>query len=339
MGHATAWPCGTITVVSASVSLIIPTWNGAPWIDDCLATALEHAPADTEIIVVDDVSTDDTVERVSRFVADGRVRLIVAPENRGFARTVNRGLAAAHGDVLVMLNQDTRSTQDWLTPLLSVMAADPRIGIVGCRLLYPDGRVQHAGGRIDARGAGSHDLVDPPLDGLGVADVDFVTGAALAIRRDCLNEIGTLDESFGRGYYEDVDLCFRARRAGYRVVYCPAAELIHAEASLSASANIEGMARFQSNRLRFVIKHFDPATIQAGFHTGERAWLNGLGAESSAFVAAHHRSYVRSLLDLDDLVRSRMSNGEDDPRPTVQRVLIDLRGLVPLGATAELHRT
>lgn len=315
--------------VEEPATIIVPTWNGAPWIDACLATALTHLPPSTSFIVVDDASADNTAAIVARHQAGGRVQLIRHATNQGFARAVNRGLAEARGGVVALLNQDTVSPRDWLSPLLTAMAADPQVGIAGCRLLYPNGDVQHAGGRINGRGEGTHFRVDPLLDANGLADLDYVTGAALAIRRACLDAVGGLDEGFGLAYYEDVDLCFRARRAGFRVVYCPAAELVHAEASLSASEDLEGMARFQGNRLRLVLKHFSASRLAGEFLPLEQAWLRSQGARGAPLVAAMHRAYYRHLLGVPGIARLRNDlAGEVD---TIGMVLRTLRATVPLG--------
>lgn len=319
---------GKIASVQPTVSVIIPAWNGAPWIDACLASALAHLPASTDFIVVDDASTDDTAAIVARHETTGRVRLFHNTINEGFARTVNRGLAEARGAVVALLNQDSLTPGDWLSPLLAAMGADNRVGIAGCRLLYPDGSVQHAGGRIDRRGEGTHDRVDPPLGPDGLADMDYVTGAALAMRRSCLEAIGSLDEKFAQAYYEDVDLCFRARRAGFRVVYCPAAELVHVEASLSARQDLEGMARFQGNRLRLVLKHFPVDRIAGEFLALEQTWLRGLGARGAILVAAMQRVYYRHLLGLPGIAQSR---GADKCEvDTIAEVLTTLRATAPL---------
>lgn len=318
---------------SSRASIVIPAWNGAAYLDACLGSLLLWLAPEHDVIVVDDGSTDNTAEIVARHIAGGRVRLIRNPANTGFARSVNRGLAEARGDILILLNQDTISPRDWLTSLLAAMASDDRIGIAGCRLLYPDGRVQHAGGHINLRGEGAHFTADPPADSSGLADVAFVTGACLAISRASLSAIGLLDEQFGRAYFEDVDWCFRAKRAGYRVVYSRQAELIHEESSASAGTDFDGMVRFHGNRLRFVIKHFDLDALSGSFLAAERTWLRGLGPGGERLVAAMHRVYFRNLLNLAQLVRARETGGlgpaQDGDVDTIGTALVLLRATAP----------
>ncbi|MEO6060307.1 MAG: glycosyltransferase family 2 protein [Thermoflexales bacterium] len=320
-----------------AASIVIPAWNGAAWLATCLDSLITLLPHDCEIIVVDDASSDGSAEMASRYSGERRVRVFQNAVNSGFGKTVNRGLAAACGGIRVLLNQDTQTIRDWLTPLRAAMAADDGIGIAGCRLLYPDGRVQHAGGRIDVRGEGLHFREDPPLDSAGLADPDYVTGAALAISQRCYETIGPMDEGFGKAYYEDVDWCFRARAAGFRVVYYPRAELIHAEVSSGAGVDIEGMARFQANRLRFALKHFSSDDIGGRFLWAELDWLRGLAPGAVPLAAAMQRAYYRQLLGLGELERARAANRrsfEKDEMDTISQALVTLRATVPLAGAA-----
>lgn len=314
-------------------SILIPAWNGAAFLPACLDSLLSWLAPEHDILVIDDGSTDGTAAIADSRATDTRVRVIRNAANMGFAYAANQGLAEAGGNVLILLNQDTISARDWITPLLAAMASDARIGIAGCRLRYPDGRVQHAGGRVNERGEGAHFGHDPSLDSNGLAEVDFVTGACLAITRACLTTIGPLDVGFGRAYFEDVDWCYRARTAGYRVVYSGRAELIHAEASVSAGADFESMVRFHGNRLRFVVKHFAPDALADGFPEAERRWLRGLGPGGERLVAAMQRVYFRHLLRLGALVRAR-ADCQSAPVPadevdTITRALVSLRATAP----------
>jgi GT2 family glycosyltransferase len=316
-------------------SIIIPSWNGQAYLQTCLDSLFCWLAPQHEVVVVDNGSTDGTVELAARYAAAGRIRLIQNPINSGFSRAVNQGLGVAGGETLILLNQDTVSPRDWLTPLLDAMATDRRIGIAGCRLLYPDGRVQHAGGSVNARGEGAHFTEDPPLDANGLADVAFVTGACLAITRACLGALGRMDEGFGRAYFEDVDWCYRARHAGYRVAYCARAELVHAERSAAASGDLEGMANYQGNRVRFVVKHYPIDVLASVFLADERKWLRELGPAGARLGVAMQRVYYRHCLGLRRLAHARavwagvdLAPGEID---TIARTLATLR------ATAQLE--
>ena len=235
---------------SVSASIIIPAWNGQQFIGPCLHSLRECTSEPYETIIVDNGSSDQTVA----LAREAQVtHLITNAYNTGFAYAVNQGLQMAQADVLILLNQDIVAQPGWLTPILERLQTEADVGIVGCKLLYPDGQVQHAGGQF----------LEPSLEGIhhhedGGAQVphhiDFVTGAAFAIRRACWQAVGEFDEGFDPAYFEDVDYCLRATAAGWRVVYEPRSVLIHHE-SQSRGANFEHTIIFHSQRMRLALKH------------------------------------------------------------------------------------
>jgi hypothetical protein len=196
---------------------------------------------------------------------------------------------------LVLLNQDTRVYPDWLLMLTKALD-DPKVGVVGCKSLYPDGQtIQHAGGRVewplgtaDHYGAGERDA--------GQWDearkVQYVTGAAMAFRQDLLERVGLLDEGFWPGYFEDTDFCFRAHEAGYEVWYVPDAVLIHEE--LSSLAGVAALSTyFHQGRLRFVLKHLEPARFLKEFVPAEKA-VHLDGAQGELAVALR-LAYMKAI--------------------------------------------
>jgi GT2 family glycosyltransferase len=231
------------------------------------------------VIVVDNASTDGSAELVADQFPS--VRLIRHQENLGFAGACNAGLRVAEGEVLVLLNQDTRVHEGWLAALVR-HCREPSAGVVGCKALYPDGEtIQHAGGRVEwPSGAGIH-------DGRGERDrgqydeprsVDYVTGAAMAFRREVLDEVGLLDEGFWPGYFEDTDYCARVREAGYQVRYAPDAVLIHDESPSLGQTEALSIA-YHRGRLRFVLKHLPPQRLLGEFVPSERAELGDVQRE------------------------------------------------------------
>ncbi len=261
------------------VSVIIPTWNGASFIERCISSLHACCALRCEVIVVDNGSTDATVV-LSESLAD--VRVIRNSSNTGFSHAINQGLCVAQGDTLVLLNQDTETPADWLTPLQACLDHDERVGIVGCKLLYPDGSVQHAGGQ----------LAEPLWDGRHITDdhphnkLDFVTGAAFAIRRRCFEEVGEFDEGFYPAYYEDVDYCLRARALNWRIAYEPAAVLTHYEAQSSRS-HLEKILNGHAQRVRLVLKHHPAAWVHAVFVPAEIERINSITAHDWLAGLAH----------------------------------------------------
>ena len=312
--------------------MIVLAWNGREDLPECLQSLQAQQFDDWEILVVDNGSTDGSAEYVRDHYP--HVRLVCNEKNLGFAAGSNRGLRAATGDVLVLLNQDTAVRPGWLQALVDALAENPGCGVVGAKALYPDGRIQHAGGFVTSRGEASHHGYREQDSGQfdEQREVDFVTGAALAISRAALERIGELDEGFQKAYYEDVDWCYRAREVGYRILCVPKAILVHKERSAGAADSHDGMYRYHRNRLRFVLKHWPAEALREEFLPLEQAWLEGLAAGGERLVAAMHHAYLDHLLHLDEMVALRQEilqagTGDAD---TLAHVLLALRSVLPL---------
>jgi GT2 family glycosyltransferase len=238
------------------LSVVVPTYDTAELTVACVASVLPRLPPGGEVIVVDDASTDDTAARLAaRFPA---VRVERSPVNRGFSAAANRGVALTGGDVVLLLNSDTRVTDGALEALLAAFAADERLGVAGAQLLHPDGRPQWSAGpvptlpwllvvvsglawlarpltrrrrrrRLAAAAAGGAVEVD---------EVGWVTGAALAFRPAVWAAAGPLREDV-LFYAQDLELCLGARAAGWRVGLVPAARIEHLHgASIAAGEEL-----------------------------------------------------------------------------------------------------
>ncbi|HVC54865.1 MAG TPA: glycosyltransferase [Stellaceae bacterium] len=244
-----------------AISVVIPVFNKFELTYNCVKALVEQgAEQPFEIIIVDDCSRDETMLAALAF---GRgIRLIRNAENSGFIRSCNRGFDAARGDYVVFLNNDTEVKARWLDELYETLQADPKIGIVGSKLLFPDGSLQECGGIVWRLGDGWNWGRDQPADDPRFSymrDADYVSGAALMIKASLFAELGKFDEHFLPAYYEDTDLCFRARQAGYRVVVQPTSEVVHFEgASAGTSVTGTGMKRFQAiNHRKFFMRWKD----------------------------------------------------------------------------------
>jgi GT2 family glycosyltransferase/glycosyltransferase involved in cell wall biosynthesis len=239
-----------------SVSIVIPVFNNWRFTLHCLAALQRQCSAHSfEVILVDDCSTDETPDRLSAF---DNLRVLRNRENLGFVHSCNAGAAQARGTYLVFLNNDTQVQPGWLDPLIDTFAMCSDAGLVGSRLIFPNGRLQEAGGIIfrDASGWNYGHLDDPYKPEYSyLREPDYVSGASLAIRRDLFEQLGGFDERYAPGYYEDADLAFRVRAAGYRVYCQPLSRLVHFE-GVSAGRNEgagEGMKRYQAiNREKFL---------------------------------------------------------------------------------------
>lgn len=230
------------------VSVIVPAYDDLPGVMTCLNSlqAFQDTP-DVEYIVQDDCST---TYHAGACIPNAQVAINAA--NVGFSANCNAGAARALGDVLLFVNQDVYGVNGWTNGWDAALARafeDEQVGIVGARLLFPNGKIQSAGGGFDARCQPYHPFINcanPHHWEVSEArDCEWVTGAALAIRRSLWEQVGGFDEGFTRGYFEDVDLCLRVRAAGCRVRYEPNVTFVHRAGSSG------GSAWFQQNALRF----------------------------------------------------------------------------------------
>ncbi len=231
------------------VSIVIPCYNQIHYTYQCLLSILQHTDFQEtpyEVIIADDVSTDATRE-LKRY-ADN---LVIArnTENMGFLKNCNQAAAMARGEFIFFLNNDTKVTEGWLSSLVRLIRSDEGIGMVGSKLVYPDGRLQEAGGIIwsDASGWNYGRLQDPSEPEYNyVKDVDYISGAAIMIRTALWKEIGGFDERFAPAYCEDSDLAFEVRRHGKRVVYQPQSVVVHFEGiSNGTDVTGTGLKRYQ----------------------------------------------------------------------------------------------
>ncbi|MEM2618953.1 MAG: glycosyltransferase family 2 protein [Candidatus Hadarchaeales archaeon] len=235
------------------VSIIILNFNKKDLLQKCLDSIKRNTSyTNYEVIVVDNGSSDGSQAMIERRYY--WVKLIKNEKNLGFAKANNIGIKAARGDYILLLNNDTIIAQkDWLNNMVAAAEGDPRIGIVGCRLIGPDGTIQHAGGWFDIRGTG-HYVKDVDV----ITEVDYVTGAALLIKREVIDKIGLLDEKFSPLYYEDTDWCARCRKAGYKVVYTPKSTIIHVGSSTASQLYFSSLRYYieNKNRLRFILLNY-----------------------------------------------------------------------------------
>lgn len=232
------------------VSIVIPVYGKIEYSLACLHSIAARPPGmPFEVIVIDDASPDDTVAVLSNV---GGIRLLQNKTNLGFIGSCNAGAAAAKGAVLIFLNNDTQVTQGWADALVRAFDAFPGTGVAGSQLVYPDGRLQEAGAWVfsdaSAWNIGRFESRRDPAYRYA-REVDYVSGASLAIPAKLFADLGGFDPRFAPGYYEDTDLAFAVRDRGFTVRYVPDSVVIHAEGISSAAAPDSGMKRFQAINL------------------------------------------------------------------------------------------
>jgi GT2 family glycosyltransferase len=236
------------------VSIVIPVHGQLATTWGCLRS-LAQVPAGIafEVIVADDRSPDRTLEMLKHVRG---VRVLENPENLGFLRTVNRAARTARGRWICLLNNDTLLTPNWLAELVTTFELFPRAGLVGAKLLFADGALQEAGGTAFRDGTTSHygRRKDPARPEYSFARrVDYCSAACVVIPKQLWDELGGFDELYAPAYYEDTDLAFRVRRAGYEVVYQPACCVVHYEGVTHGKAKSKKPSDYQNaNRQKFL---------------------------------------------------------------------------------------
>lgn len=260
------------------LSVVIPAYDSLDDVLTCLTSLQRYASRqiDIEFIVADDASPHVYYPALLPPCAAKVVRREV---NGGFAANANTGAAFAEGDIILFCNQDVYAigedaynrpfSANWDVALMSAFE-NPQIGVVGAKLLFPDGRVQSAGGLYDAH-------CQPYHPALGYANhvhpecntpkaVSWVTGAALAIRKPLFDQIGGFDEGYVRGYFEDTHLCERAKECGAVVWYEPTCQFVH---KVGATG---GNPLFMQNAMRFHEQWVKSGKVKPDTHAIKAGW-------------------------------------------------------------------
>lgn len=240
-----------------SVSVIVLNWNQKKLLNNCLESVLNTDYSEMEIIVSDNGSTDGSVKMVKKNFAN--VVLIENNANLGFCEGNNIAIKRAKGDIIVLLNNDTWVDKNWINEIVNA-ASDSKVGIVGCKLLFVGTNViQSLGYRSNLLGhyvnRGLLEINDGKYDNEEVADVDYVSGAALAIKRLVVDAVGFLDPMF-YAYFEDVDWCYRVKELGYKVVVAQKAVVHHCGSVSWNSLSFKKVYLTERNRFLFIFKHY-----------------------------------------------------------------------------------
>lgn len=271
-----------------AVTVIVVNYNAGPALlrmMDSLAPALGP---DDEVIVVDNASADNSLDPMAGHAA--RPVLIRNADNRGFSAAVNQGMDAAHGDYFLLLNPDVIVQPDTLREMERFMAARPDAGVAGGRVCETDGRLQLACRRgfptpwVAFCRLSGLSLLFPKsklfarynltfLDPDNEAEVDAVSGSFMMIRRAVTEQIGRFDEDYFL-YAEDIDFCLRAKQAGWKALYNPAAPIVHAKGVCADTSPGPAAYQFYHTMWTFHKKHFyckTPAPVNALIWLGVQA--------------------------------------------------------------------
>lgn len=310
-------------------SVVVPTHDTRSLTLACLESLQAAGSSEAEIIVVDDASRDGTGEAVRELYPTARILRNERAES--FTRSANRGLGAAGGDVILLLNSDTEVSSGAWEALSSAFGGAGRLGIVGAALRYPDGTPQWSGGRFPSLlwlfllGTGVVPLLVRlpgarsvrPVSAAGGGPVDWVTGAAMAFRREVWREVGPFDEGF-RFYGQDLDFCARARKAGWEVAVDPGFRVIHHQgATIGRQTGAKGRQSLEllwRDLVRWSWKHRGPDWAKRAamaLRTGGRVRLAGCTL-SGLFQVGERRearrrdslAYRRALAGVSEEIRA-----------------------------------
>jgi GT2 family glycosyltransferase len=285
-------------IAGRTLGVVVPTHDTIDLTVGCLAALANCTTPADQIVVVDDGSSDGTADTIRRDFPG--VSVVRNQISEGFSAAANRGLANLDTDLLVLLNSDTLASPEALTAWRRAFDGDPDLGIAGARLAFPDGRPQWSGGQLPSPlwllvvASGFASALDRhkwwrrlrPVSGSSsdTAAVEWVTGAALALRRQVWLDVGPLDDGY-RFYGQDLELCWRAGRAGWRVAVVDDCHVIHHHGA--SVATIDGaVAQAHPAQLWLDLVRFE--TRRGGTFAGERA-------RASLRTGAHLRLLGRSV--------------------------------------------
>ena len=290
--------------MTVRISVIIPTRSGAATLERCVLSAMSQNLPGTEVILVDndsDPQTRDILDslepRVGKVVRSGR--------NLGYAGGNNMGAKVAIGEILFLLNDDAWLLPGALEAVLARMSTDPSIGVVGGKVYDPDGRtLQHVELVVNNQavswyiGAGERDQGQYDDE----REVEYVTGSAWAIRRELWERLGGLSEAYFPGYFEDVEMCWAARRLGYRVIYLPGARVCHEGMRTVGHLSRGYYYLYHRHRVRFLLRTFEKRRI-GSFLRAEIRWILSFRNYDQYFPLL--RAYLWNLLRLRETLRGR----------------------------------
>lgn len=290
------------------LSIVIPNWNGARFLPTCLDSLRRQTYPHLEIIIVDNASADDSRELITSGYPE--VRLIALAENRGFTGACNAGIAAARGDLICLLNNDTEVDSAWAAAVVDAFARHPEVGSVASKMLLFDKRdhFHTAGdffttdGRAGNRGVWQRDTGQYDREEY----VFSACGGSAVYRRAMLDQIGTLDDDFFFSG-EDVDLGWRAQLADWRCLYTPAAIVYH---HVSATGGGVTSSYYDGRNSIFILVKNFPAALWRK-HSGavlraqfRRAW-EALRAWRGAAARAYLRGVLAGIIGIPCLWRKR----------------------------------
>jgi len=255
-------------------SIVIPVYGQLDFTLQCLKSIfLSLEDTSHEIIVVDDASVDSSFHSLE---AVPGIRLFKNEQNQGFIKTCNYGASKALGQYILFLNNDTEVKVGWLDSIFTLFNEQQDIGVVGSKLIYPNGQLQEAGGILWQDGSawnyGSQQNPNSPEFNY-VKETDYCSGASLAIPRDLFSRLGGFSEEYLPAYCEDSDLCMQVRKEGLKVFYQPFSHIIHHEGISNGRDLNSGIKAYQQKNQKKMLLKWETTWHKENFNNGEHVFL------------------------------------------------------------------
>lgn len=303
-------------------SIIIVSYNSSKFIFDCINSIKNQKYPNYEILVVDNASSDNSVFIVKENFPE--VRIHKSSRNLGFAGAVNLGVSLSNGDIIVLLNPDVVVEENWLLTLTEAFQNE-QVGIVGSIILDSNQSfIQHAGAVIHKNGITEHiklslnevSLTDSEKllekikekikNEFKKIDIDYVTGASIAIRRILWERLGGLDEKYFPGYFEETDFCIKSKKIGYKVELEPKSVCIHKQASSIGLFSSTFYYFYHKNRIRFILKNYNFKKFIHDFLPSEIDWIRRkrISKENIPLL----RAYLINIVNFFPILFSRKGN-------------------------------
>lgn len=239
------------------VSIVMASLNGKRWLEKCFKTVLGSEYPHFEVVFVDDGSTDGSVEYLKSTFKDARIKILCNEKNLGWSAANNRGMKEARGEIIILLSNDLEVDPNWIKEIVKVMLSNSRVGVIQCNVhsLWDKGTIDSGMNYLDKYGY-SYGFVSAN----NPEEVFFAEGMAFAFKREVMEKIGMLDEYFFMEY-DDMDFSWRARLAGYKVLFVPKAIVYHAGGGTVGATYFErkpkNVSQYLRNHIVTLIKNYE----------------------------------------------------------------------------------
>jgi len=278
------------------VSVIVVSYNSEKYISQCLDSILKSNDPQIEILVVDNASTDNSLKIIEQFQKN--ITIIKNKKNQGFAEGNNVGIKHSSGEIILLINPDAYLTRNSITELIKPFLSDEQVMITGPKILYPNSKkIQSAGGILHDNGLTDHIGNGETDEGQydESKEVDYVTGAVMAIRKKLFEKTGLFSESYKPAYFEELEKCVQAKKLNYKILFQPKSEAFHYESTTLKALSKPFLKHYHTNRFRFIYRNYSFKELFSKFIPSELCWFFSHCPPSERSLVI--RSHLHALVD------------------------------------------